>query len=215
MDKNEYLARLSNCLAALPDEEKENAVEFYEEFFNDAGPENEQEVIRELGAPEFVASQLLKDYRELAATPRKKQQHQRSPYTSYYQKKSPNSAFDNNKTILIILLVLFSPVIFCLGVAAFALMIAICAVIVVLTVAFILTGIGLFAGGIIMIVYGFVYLLAAPANSLISLGGGLFMSGLGIILTVFMIWLCAKGLPVILNGFVSLCRMPFDRRKRV
>lgn len=58
MDKREYLNRLRGQLADLTDEERGEALEYYEEYFADAGEENEEDVICSLGAPEQVAEQI-------------------------------------------------------------------------------------------------------------------------------------------------------------
>ena len=50
-------------LAELPTEEREEAVRYYDAYFEDAGPENEQVVIGELGSAERVAAQLLRDFK--------------------------------------------------------------------------------------------------------------------------------------------------------
>ena len=51
MTKNEYLDELRKELSSLPFSEQEDAVRYYEEYFDDAGEENEQHVIEELGSP--------------------------------------------------------------------------------------------------------------------------------------------------------------------
>lgn len=58
MDKKEYLNRLQMQLDDLTNEERREALEYYEEYFADAGEENEDEVIRSLGEPEQVAEQI-------------------------------------------------------------------------------------------------------------------------------------------------------------
>lgn len=65
MTAYEYLNALRQALEVLPDEERANAIRYYEEYFLDAGAENEARVIEELGAPELVAQQILNDYKEL------------------------------------------------------------------------------------------------------------------------------------------------------
>ena len=69
MNRIEYMAALRRALAVLPEEERASALRYYEEYFDDAGPENEQKVIADLGAPEQVAAQILADYREVSAAP--------------------------------------------------------------------------------------------------------------------------------------------------
>ncbi len=45
MNRNEYMAALRRALSGLPEEERASALRYYEEYFDDAGPENEQKVI--------------------------------------------------------------------------------------------------------------------------------------------------------------------------
>lgn len=58
MDKREFLERLQMQLLDLTEEERTEALEYYEEYFADAGEENEGDVIRSLGTPEQVAKQI-------------------------------------------------------------------------------------------------------------------------------------------------------------
>lgn len=59
MNKNEYLAQLAHLLRPLPKEEFEDAMHYVEEYFDEAGVENEQQVIHELGTPEKYAKRIL------------------------------------------------------------------------------------------------------------------------------------------------------------
>ena len=68
MNAYEYLNALRKALDVLPDDERANAIRYYEEYFLDAGPENEQTVIAELGTPEQVAQNILNEYTEIART---------------------------------------------------------------------------------------------------------------------------------------------------
>ncbi|MDE6131816.1 MAG: DUF1700 domain-containing protein, partial [Oscillospiraceae bacterium] len=59
MTKTEYLAELDSHLITLPKEERDMAVRFYEEYFEDAGPEKEHEVMEELGKPYNLARTII------------------------------------------------------------------------------------------------------------------------------------------------------------
>lgn len=59
MTRAEYLAELDSHLITLPKEERDMAVGFYEEYFEDAGPEKEQEVMEELGKPYNLARTII------------------------------------------------------------------------------------------------------------------------------------------------------------
>ena len=64
MTKTEYMKVLSKKLRRLPKEDYERAVEYFEEYFADAGPENEQKAIEDLGTPEEAARELIMDLAE-------------------------------------------------------------------------------------------------------------------------------------------------------
>lgn len=61
MNKNEFLSRLRASLASLPKEERDAAMAYYEEFFDDAGEENEQSVIAEIGSPEELGKSIVEE----------------------------------------------------------------------------------------------------------------------------------------------------------
>lgn len=59
MTRFEFMAALEQLLAPLPDAERYDALRYYEEYFDAAGPEKEAEVLAELGSPEALAQKLL------------------------------------------------------------------------------------------------------------------------------------------------------------
>lgn len=65
MTKTEYIAKLTKYLRKLPQQDYEEAIEYFMEYFEEAGPENEARVIAELGTPKEatheVISRLLED----------------------------------------------------------------------------------------------------------------------------------------------------------
>ena len=71
-EKTAYLAELRRLLSALPQEEREAALTYYEEYFDDAGAEETGRVIGELGSARALAEQILSGYSRdyLDTTPR-------------------------------------------------------------------------------------------------------------------------------------------------
>ena len=61
MTKFEFLGDLSRLLADLPEEERKQALHYYEDYFVDAGEDHEQDVLKELGSPEDIADQIKND----------------------------------------------------------------------------------------------------------------------------------------------------------
>ena len=52
MNRKVFMERLRECLADISAEEREDALTYYESYFEEAGVENEAQVIEELGSPE-------------------------------------------------------------------------------------------------------------------------------------------------------------------
>ena len=61
MNRTEYMRQLESLLQNISATEREEALQYYNEYFNDAGPENEQNVIEALGNPAKVAENIKKD----------------------------------------------------------------------------------------------------------------------------------------------------------
>ena len=61
MNRQEFMDQLAYLLGDLQSEDRDEAVQYYNDYFDDAGEENEQEVISELGSPEKVAAMIRQD----------------------------------------------------------------------------------------------------------------------------------------------------------
>lgn len=74
MDRNAYLRALYDALAELvPGQERAEILRYYEEYFDDAGPDGEAAVIEGLGDPQVLAQKLAAEAGySVAAAPRKK-----------------------------------------------------------------------------------------------------------------------------------------------
>lgn len=58
MTRQEYMQQLAALLAAMPETERRDALDYYEEYFDAAGPEKEAQTIQELGSPQNVAEKI-------------------------------------------------------------------------------------------------------------------------------------------------------------
>lgn len=62
MDKNTYLKELARELERwMPAQEREDTLRYYTEYFEEAGPERETQVIEELGAPDALVRRLAEE----------------------------------------------------------------------------------------------------------------------------------------------------------
>ena len=64
MTKSEYMKKLSYSLRRLPKEDFNQAIDYFEEYFAEAGEENEQQAIEDLGSPEDAAKELIMNLAE-------------------------------------------------------------------------------------------------------------------------------------------------------
>jgi len=61
LNRTEFLDRLEKLLSDVEKEEREEALAYYTDYFEDAGKEKEADVIMELGSPEKVAESIKAD----------------------------------------------------------------------------------------------------------------------------------------------------------
>ena len=58
MSRTEYMRELDALLQGISKEEREEALQYYNDYFDDAGSENEEKVIEELGSPAKLADTI-------------------------------------------------------------------------------------------------------------------------------------------------------------
>lgn len=61
MKKEEFFKQLEYLLQDIPDEEREDALDYYRDYLAEAGSENEEQAIAEFGSPERVAAIIRAD----------------------------------------------------------------------------------------------------------------------------------------------------------
>lgn len=64
MNRAEFMRQLESLLQSIPAAEREEAIQYYSDYFDDAGDENEQDVIEALGNPARVAENIKRDLLE-------------------------------------------------------------------------------------------------------------------------------------------------------
>lgn len=61
MNREEFMKELERLLYDIPSEEREEALQYYNGYFEDAGADHEDEIIKELGSPERIAAIIKSD----------------------------------------------------------------------------------------------------------------------------------------------------------
>lgn len=192
MSKLQFMAELKQLLGELPVAERDEALNYYEDYFADAGEENEESIIAELGSPEKVAftikAGLADENKEVGEFTESGFQGYENQYKDEIINTIPEGndrGFDNaslrrNNTILtIIVLILLSPfIIGALG-TIFGVSVGILATIFGIIVALAAAGIGCVVAGAIILVVGLIGSALHPMGA-ITLGGiALILIGFG------------------------------------
>ena len=68
MDRKEFMKQLELLLSDISEDERKEALDYYESYFDEAGDEEEASVIQKLGSPDKVAAIIKADLRENSAS---------------------------------------------------------------------------------------------------------------------------------------------------
>lgn len=224
MNRKEYLKKLSELLWDLPKEEREEALEYYENYFEEAGPRKEEEVIRELGNPETVAAMIRDsvrgnegegEYREDGYHNQKYEDS--NPMMRKRKRESWHFKGDRNRNLLLLILIIVLAGGWLLPAAA-ALIFGVGGGLLGLTggmigIFFALGGggIGLLAAGIGTLVAGIVKMFSSLPYGLMIAGGGCLMMAAGLLLVMLWVWLIGSVLPRFLRWIVKMIRKIFGK----
>lgn len=212
MNAYEYLQALRAALAVLPDDEIDSAMRYYEDYFLDAGDENAEKVIKQLGPPEQVAEAILRDYTGVARRRPERFEEEKAQTVNGVpldrdgkpRKKGINPWM---LACIVLLALIFGPVavavIGAIIVAVVGLVIGIAACVVAVPAATLI-------GGGALVLFSFL-LWATPASALATLGAGLTVGAVGLLLVLLVIKLCILFIPPIIRGLVALIRWPIQK----
>lgn len=197
MTRLEFLMRLRESLGKLPPDEIENAVRYYVEYLDEAGPEQEEQVLQEWGDPAVIAQQIVAEYmvRDIvpAAGNGKKKSDKKGIYAVW----------------IAVLAVFASPIALPLAIAAaaviFAMVVAILAVFFSLLAAVALVGVA----GLIWTAVGFFSLVYHAPTGLFIVGTGMAAAGAGLLL----FWLLFLLSRTVFSGMARLIRRGILRRR--
>lgn len=202
MTKQEFLQRLNRLLADVTPEEREEALRYYEEYFDEAGPVQEQAVLAELGSPEKVAAIIKANVPGSRIPPR-----YQAPGTGQAAAggaaryanplQYPGAAPKNdNRTLfwvaVVAALLILSPLWLSVLGTVFGALLAV----IITAVALVFSGAAVVIAGIIVTVKGFLTIGAGVGTALLVAGMGVLdvalgfaMLGVGFALCMLLVWL--------------------------
>lgn len=194
MTKVEYLAKLDKYLHRLPKEDYQEAMDYFREYFEEAGSENEAQVIAELGTPKEAAQDIIS--RLLDEKVGDKEKTSRSRVTMVW---------------LAILAIMATPVAIPLALFLFSVIIAIF-VLGVAAIAVVLSlGIAFLTSGIYMLFDSWSYLNISFSTTALSFGLGLLALGLSLLALLTTGAICK----IVGRSIVNLARRTANKRRKL
>ncbi|MDE6743964.1 MAG: DUF1700 domain-containing protein [Lachnospiraceae bacterium] len=235
MNKEEFLRQLETHLSGMPESEKQEALQYYRDYFEDAGPDKEGEVIDSLGSPADVARSIREEndggeYTENGyRTADRSNAYMMQPgaaagqntdgasYTSFNSASAGADAEKKEKkdtaviVLSIILIILTCPI----------WIPALCGLI-GLIVGLIGSFIGFAIAGVIMVIACVIALIASivgmcagvpAAVGFICIGGAMIVGALGIFFILLTVLVCRYVIPWLCKGVKKLWNLIFGKKE--
>lgn len=220
MDRKRFLEKLAYLLQDIEDVERDEALQYYEDYFDEAGAENETQVINDPGSPERVAAIIkaglenrFDDDIEFSEKGMDNAYYKEASeiieadvidHENHHEKRKNNFKGNPERNRILIILILIGIVIlgfsglFGVGISALAVVLAV--------------GIGILVGGAICLagaiacfIRGFILLSAMPGMGLIIISAGFALIALAVGFFVVEKALI-KAVPLVINGGINLVK---------
>lgn len=232
MNRLEFMQKLEQALADVSEEERQEALQYYRDYLDDAGLTEADQVSESLGTSEKIAESIRGSVagepesgsftergfgvEDSGNYPAKRQENYYENQTSFVQdsRESGKKPANGWKMIAILLLgILVSPVWIPLVISALTIAFAICITLLAVFAALVAVGVALLAGGIGVVIWGFAQIGVSVPGAVVLIGAGLLMTALGFLFTAFFGWIFVKAVVAMFRWLVALCRKPFHKKE--
>lgn len=224
MNRVEFMSQLERLLGDIPESDRQDAIAYYNDYFDEAGVENEARVIQELGSPGRVAATIKAD---LHTSGNEQAEYTEQGYSDGREKKAQDlpsksgnasRGMKGKRTVplpLIIILIIFAaPFLIGAGGGLLGGFIGIVCAIFGILIAAIACGVSLIIAGLVCFVVGIVRIVISPIEGIITTGVGSLMLAVGILLTLLFLWATVKWFPAMFRGIVNWIQSLFQRSER-
>ncbi len=240
MSRWEFMRQLEELLSDISPSEREEALQYYNDYFNDAGKENEQEVMQALGSPEQVAKTVKEGLSENASsgvftetgfkdsttstqneiiqrplensTDNQQDEHQQNGTNDLSQTEKKDGLPTWAIILMVVGCVFLSPVIFGLAVSAIAFIFSIIVGALSLVLGFGLAFIALYISAVLLVITGFGCLFGSPLAGIALIGSGCLCASLGILFMLLTFFIAGKCIPAIFQGIGYIFSKLFGKK---
>ena len=210
MTRKEYMRRLEELLGDLPEHDRQDAIAYYEDYFDEAGPENEAALIQKLGSPEKLAETIRRES--------KGNGNEQAEYTErgYYdgqevQKQPPAAKKKMGRkplplALVIIILIFGLPVWGGLLSGLLGGLLGIVGAVLGILIALAAIAVAGVVCGVVVIGIGIVEMFLSPVVGVLGIGVGLISLALGLLVLVLFLWIILKAFPALFRLIVNGCQ---------
>ena len=196
MNRVEYMTRLASMLQDIPVEERQEAMKYYNDYFDEAGEENEEKVAAAIKAEIYGRNNTGETKAPV--------------YPAEKEEKDTNNWW---KILLIIVGGLFvlsiaGPIV--LGVALTVLAVVFSGFIAL--IAFVIAAGCLAIVGIALFIGGLTQIAVALPEAFTLIGSGMILFAVGMVGVVLLVQLCFVAFPKMFRWIVKICKKPFHRK---
>lgn len=223
MNRAQFMEQLKKLLSDISEAERLEALEYYENYFDDAGPENEEAVIRELGSPGKVAAIIKADLKESNDSYAEYTEYGYEDARSREQRQTPGrlrrgyhagqKKSNAGIVLILILLVFLSP--FIKGAVGGILGIIVTIILLPFLLVFTLGAgaLGLIIGAIACIAGGIGLCFSYVGGGILTIGIGCLLMTLGILFGTLLVWVAGRILPKLLRKVTDFCGNLFHKKE--
>lgn len=224
MNRVEFMSQLERLLWDIPESDRQDALRYYNDYFEEAGVENEAQVIQKLGSPGKVAATIKADlhasgneraeYTERGYYDGREETNQNPPASKDTNSRGPKQKRAISWPLIIVLLVFASPLLVGVGGGVLGGVFGVIFGAFGILLAALICGVAFLVAGVVCLVVGIVRIFISPLEGLVTAGiGSLALAG-GILLTLLSVWCVFKWLPALFRWVISLIQRLFHRGER-
>ncbi len=224
MNRVEFMSQLERLLWDIPESDRQDALCYYNDYFDEAGVENEAQIIQKLGSPGKVAATIKADlnahgnehgeYTERGYYDEHEEVNQNPPVSRTGNGQGAKQKRNLPWPLIIVLLIFASPLLIGVGSGVLGSVLGIICSVFGVVFALLVCGVAFLAAGAVCLVVGIVRMFLSPVEGLITAGlGSLVLAG-GILLTLLSAWCVFKWLPALFRWVIGLIQRLFRRDER-
>lgn len=218
MNRVDFMEQLESLLQNISPAEREEALQYYNDYFDDAGNENEQSVIEALGNPAKVAENIKRDINGDGDNMYQKTSSSERAVVEYRKDADKNAKRENKLStgmivLIVILCVFASPVILGAASGILGVLGGIIATWFALIFGFGAAAVALIIALLVLLVVGMLCLIQSPLVGVAVIGAGMICGALGILFLMLTVAMAGIATPAICRGIVSLCRKLFNKKE--